>query len=997
MRYRDVPGCGNGKGTCLLLLSGALIWGGCGTAETDPPVAATRNPPALADRSRSDMDPLAVATQLLADNDLKGAESAVRRRLLADPHDVRGLELSGDIAARRRDTTAAIQMYRAAVEQSDPPTESLLDKLAVQLVVAGRAFDTLNVLRERIHWHPNTVQTRSEFAGLAAVLGLAEIGVPELRWLSQHGHSDPEAWPVLANPRRVEPDGDFCQTLLKLNPADRRPEFGLACLDAQELKWAKVVKRLRPVMEQHPDFVAAFNLYALALTELNEFDKLPAWQRRVPDKAKLSPEYWLVAGLWAQQQGKNAEAARAFWEAIRLDEVGYPEAMTNLLQALKQMGREEDADLVADQINKYVAMRDAVKTYFEREAKSQQAAWRVAKAMEDVGRLWEAAGWALMATSLPNDRVPDIRQRFIAIRSNLTANTPWQIPELRLESQLDLSDLPMPEWTASASRPAATVKLTSGNFFFADEAAQRGWIHTCEIDPQAKAKGHWIYQSVGGGVAVIDIELDGWPDLAVAMLDGQPLRSNSSPNRLFRNLQGQFVDRTTEANYLDHGFGQGIAIGDFNDDGFPDILDANIGRNRLYENKGDGTFAEVALPGGNGSEAWTSSVVITDIDGDGLADLFQTSYCGGSQVYQRPCKNSSGRIVSCGPLRWEAEKDRVCRGAGDGSFVDVSDQWMNQTSPGRGLGVVAGSFDERPGIDLYVANDMTVNHLWSGQIGEAGFTLTDLGAIRGLGLSRHAVSQASMGIAVGDPDGDGDTDFFLTHFMDDHNTFYEQVGPGLWSDRSFPVGLAEPSQKMLGFGTEWADFDNNGSLELIVVNGHVDEVEGRDVAYRMPPQLFQLDAGRWVELDRQKLGEYFVTDHLSRALATVDVDRDGRLDVAITHLYDPVSLLMNRTTDGGQSIGLELKSTGGQRDAIGATVVTTIGAREVKAQLTAGDGYMCSNQRRITLGTGNVAEANDLVVIWPSGTREKFGTVLTGRDYLLVEGSGEAYEMAAHR
>ncbi len=645
-----------------------------------------------------------------------------------------------------------------------------------------------------------------------------------------------------------------------------------------------------------------------------------------------------------------------------------------------------------------------MKTYFERGSNSQRAAMQVAEAMMQLGRLWESEGWARLAVTLPDDRLADIGQRYLAIRSKLTVTSPWQSPAMTIANQIDLSDCPLVDWSSTRSEQTAAKQLGSGRFYFEDQAVQRGWVHTCAIASETLKEGHWIYQSVGGGVGVIDFDLDGWPDLAVAMLDGKPLESDSSPNRLFRNLNGRFADFSAPAGYADTGFSQGIAVGDFNDDGFPDMLDANIGSNRLYQNNGDGTFHEVSAQAGLSGQVWTTSAVIADIDGDDFADLFEVNYCSGREPYERPCRNSQG-ISTCPPLNFEAESDRVWKGVGDGTFVDVTRQWMNQTSAddlmqvaGRGLGVVAGLFDERPGLDLYVANDMTVNHLWSGESKEAGFHLTDLGAIRGLGFNGRSLAQASMGMAAADPDGDGDIDFFLTHFSDDHNTYYEQVGPGLWTDRSYQVGLSEPSMKLLGFGTQWVDFDNNGTLELIVANGHVDDVDRSDVSYYMPPQLFDRDpSGRWTELNRQDLGDYFATEHLGRVLATIDADRDGRTDVAITHLYDPVSLLINGTEDSGPSIGLELKSSRGQRDAIGAIVTMTIGDQKKTSQLTAGDGYMCSNQRRITVGLGGAKQARDVIVTWPSGTVQGFGSLESGRDYLLVEGSDEAFSLQSHR
>jgi tetratricopeptide (TPR) repeat protein len=941
---------------------------------------------------------LDAAAAAMGRGDLAAAENSIRSYLLKNPDDPRGLELAADISARRSETAEAIANYQEALVHAEAPSEPLMDKLAIELMKAGRGMESLDLLEQRVERFPNHLQARFDLVGLAAMLGFPEKAIPSLRWLAQHGKSDPETLQVLSDPQRVQPDDQLCQKLLKSYPIDQRLQYSLARLDANDLNWTKVLEKLEPVLDQHPDFLPAHTLYGRALTELNRFRDIPQWQQQLPAEAPSSPEYWLVAGAWAESEGRNAEAAKCYWEGVRLDQSGHPELLPRLARTLRQIGREEDAAKVDEQISRRAALRDALTTHFVRSAKSQRAAMAVAEAMLDLGRLWEAEGWARLAASLPEDRLPDIRDRYMAIRSKLTVDSPWQSPDRQLASILDLSELPSLDWQETKVVRRESKQRDSGQIYFEDQASQRGWVHTCEVAPEAIREGHWIYQSMGGGVGVIDFDLDGWPDLAAAMLNGRPLELNSSPNRLFRNRGGEFAECTAASDYVDTGFGQGIAIGDFNSDGFPDIFDANIGRNRLYRNNGDGTFQEVSESSGLNGAVWTTSAVIADIDNDGYSDLFETAYCGGRQPYEVPCRNRQGLFSTCTPLNFEAELDQIWQGQPDGSFLDVTDQWMDQSSPGRGMGIQVGLIDDRPGLDIYVANDMTVNHLWSAEANDTGFRLTDVAAVRGVGVSGRSFSQASMGIAAGDPDGDGDVDLFVTHFADDHNTFYEQTGPGLWTDRSFQVGLGEASMKQLGFGTEWVDFDNNGTVELIVTNGHVDDIESEEIAYRMKPQLFQLDGtGSWTELNSESLGEYFTKDHLGRALATIDVDNDGQVDLAITHLYDPVSLLMNRATNVGNSITLELKATRGQRDAIGAVVTAKIGPKQITQQLFAGDGYMCSNQRRITIGVGNASEMESVSVQWPSGSTENFGTVPAGRDLLLVEGSAEAFELGEHR
>ncbi|MGB7324263.1 MAG: CRTAC1 family protein, partial [Rubripirellula sp.] len=614
----------------------------------------------------------------------------------------------------------------------------------------------------------------------------------------------------------------------------------------------------------------------------------------------------------------------------------------------------------------------------------------------------EAEAWMRLAVPLPENRLPEeeFRKRYLAIRSQLTVKTPWQLPTHDLVKLIDPKGLPAITWIARNQTPGKSAtrilqNAPAGKIRFADEASSRGLEHTCDLAPQTSDDGHWIYQTVGGGIGVIDYDLDGWPDVAAARLNGQPMRSDSSPNRLFRNCDGFFQDKSSMSEYHDTGFSHGIAVGDYNSDGFPDIYDANFGLNRLYRNNGDGTFSDVSGAVGLTEEHWTTSAAIADIDGDALADIFETAYCLGKASVEQACRNESGRMLTCSPLKLPPQSDSIFSGTNSGGLINQSGSWADQSSPGRGLGLILGQLDNQAGLDVFVANDMTANHFWSGKKGDDGFTMADLGVLSGVAVSGSSLSQASMGMAAADPDGDGDIDFFLTHFMDDHNTYYEQVRPGVWVDRSYQSGLSEPSMKLLGFGTEWIDFDNNGTVELIVANGHVDDFRKAEIPYRMPTQVFSLGRdGRWSEMQAAELGDYFQKLHVGRAIANLDVNRDGLTDVAVSHLEEPVALLINQSETSGRSTNLIFKSTTGHRDAISTSVTATLGDRTVTHQLLAGDGYMCSNERRITIGSGSANQIDDLRVTWPSGVEESMGSISTGSDYLIVEGISGAFELS---
>lgn len=979
-------------GFALLLTTGSS---GC-NPHNDQVATSSGEQSGIAFSSDDPRDDLKLASLAMTQGRIADAEAALKKCLLANPHNLDALELSGDLASRRGDSVAAVSLYQTVIDEVGASADrGLLDKCSASLIRAGRPYDAIGVLRMTCEQFPDDPQPRYGLAGMAAAFGVPEAALPALRWLVLRGQGDPESLLVLADPGRVEPDAESCEKVLSLAGEDRRAEFGLARLDASQQDWSAVAERLESIVSRYPKFVPAYALYGLSLLELGEKEKLVAWSDAAPATAIESSLYWLVLGRWEQDRGRHANAAKAFGQSLRQGGIVHPEVLTLLLASLHQLERHEDVAKLNELIIKQTELRDALKVHLERLDKSQSACMRVADAMLALGRVWEAEAWARMAVSLPSEKIPDLRERYMAVRNHLRERSPWQLPGTDALAILDLKNLPDVSSEDGPASVVATAPIMRGQISFADQALQRGWDHTSI--PAPKVGGHSIEQSVGGGIAVIDFDCDGWPDLAAATLDGKALQNDSSPNRLSRNLDGRFVDVSMLAGYEDTGFGQGITVGDYNNDGFADVFDANIGRNRLYRNNGDGTFTDVSDSVGLAEQAWTTSVAMVDLDADSFLDLYEVNYCAGSAPYEHECRNSFG-VGTCSPLIFEAEPDQVWRGSEDGTFTEVSDQWMTQASLGRGLGIVAGELDEEPGIDVLVGNDMTVNHLWSSRGKDNPFRLTDIGVGRGIGTSGKSHSQASMGIAVADADGDGDLDLFMTHFADDYNTYYEQVAPGFWRDRSNQLGLSEPSMNLLGFGTQWADFDNHGNLELIVTNGHVDRVNLDDVAYRMPGQLFwRDDIGRWEQWGRAELGDYFTRDHLGRSLVIVDANRDGRCDVAISHLDDPAALLINETRDAGRSIGLQLIAIDSPRDAIGARVTASVGARRFAAQLTAGDGYMSSNERRIHLGCGERKTAEEVTVVWPSGRTEAIGELASGHDYIVVEGSAEAVRVWQHQ
>lgn len=973
----------------LICLTGSA---GCGKSKDSTSLDISQTARVEPPRPRRIRD----ARQAIATKNWQAAEKQLRLLLIESPEDGVALEMSGDLAAAIGQPEQSARFYQAAVNSISAPSLELLNKLMEQWTVAGCLFESLAVLDDTVARYPTFPELRFDLAALSTLIGMEQVAMEQLKWLAQHNHGDEEGLIALAAPERIKPDKSMCIKALQRCPDDLRIHFPLALLEASDLQWKKVVERLSDVVERRSDFVEGQILYGRALVELNEAEKVLAWRRQLPQDAVQRPGYWLVAGTWAEKQGENQQAIRAFGEAVQRGGANNPLSLKRLLTALVRAGQGDRFPQLLQRVEQFTQLNDVLDTFDWRGCQSQTIAFEIAKLMETLGRLWEAEGWARMAIGLKDDKTSDAKQRYLAIREKLRADTPWQLPLKWVDREINLSEFPVVEWTDGQRETSiASAMLQRVAINLVDEASQRGLNHTCQVSPEAMNSGCAIYHTSGGGTAVIDFDLDGWPDLSFAMLDGDPMNANSSPNQLFRNQSGQFHRVTELAGIQDHGFAQGITVGDFNDDGFPDLFDANIGRNRLYQNNGDGTFTDVSDAVGLNGEYWTTSAVFADIDNDGLADLFEVQYCGGETPYTKRCPSSidESRIGSCSPLLFVGETDRVWQLTQSGQLGERTDQWLKQPSPGRGLGVVVGHFDAQDGVDVYVANDMSSNQFWSSRRVGDSFRFDDIAVLRGLAVNAASKSQASMGIAAGDPDNDGDIDFLLTHFAREYNTFYQQESPGVWSDQTGRAGFLESSMNRMGFGTEWADFDRDGVVELIIANGHVNEIGDGDrfgITFAMPAQIYQRSPkGMWAEVDNELLGDYFKQKHVSRALVTLDANRDGQTDVVVTHLFEPISLLINRTNSDYTSQGFVLKATQGQRDAIGAIMTFEMNHQERTVQLLAGDGYMCANERKIVVGMGLETQLVDVQIRWPSGLRESFGDIHVGQDALLIEGSGE--------
>jgi len=498
-----------------------------------------------------------------------------------------------------------------------------------------------------------------------------------------------------------------------------------------------------------------------------------------------------------------------------------------------------------------------------------------------------------------------------------------------------------------------------------------------------------MYEQNGGGAAILDFDGDGWPDIELTQGCRWPPRPGRTDHldRLFRNTgAGTFEDVTAAAGLVENGFSQGATVGDYNSDGFPDLYVANIGENRLYRNNGDGTFSDVSRSAGMTGDRWTSSCLMADLNGDGLPDLYDVDYLSGPDLLTRVCKKEGKSIAHCGPKDFAAAWDRFCLNLGDGRFADRTQSAGFHIDNGKGLGVLAADFDGSGRLSLFIANDGVPNFFFANQTASPDQPrFVESAFPRGLAVNGQGQPEACMGIAADDFNNDGLLDLFVTNFFNESNTLFLQQSDHLFRDATAGSGLFRDSLNQLSFGTQSLDANLDGWRDLLITSGDIDRFTNRGRSYRMPPQFFLNTGGQFRQLPAAALGKWFQGRYRGRGMSRLDWNRDGREDVVISPLDGPVALVTNTTTPHGHFLAVRLHGVRSNRDAIGTGLTLKTGDLTILRQLTAGDGYQASNERRIVFGLGDRTRIDTLTVHWPSGTTQVFSDLSADHEWILIE------------
>ena len=534
----------------------------------------------------------------------------------------------------------------------------------------------------------------------------------------------------------------------------------------------------------------------------------------------------------------------------------------------------------------------------------------------------------------------------------------------------------------------AVSSRSLANEIFTDVSASAG-IAWRQFDGESPDR--FLIETMGGGVAFLDFDGDGRQDIFFVNGGETPRGKSSNPirNALYRNLgNGKFEEMAPQAG-VDHldSYGMGVAVGDYDNDGFPDLYITGFPTSTLFHNNRNGTFTQVTGQAGvSNAGRWAASAAWFDYDRDGWLDLVVTNYVQFSFDAPKKCEVNSVRTY-CEQKAYQGMPLTLYHNNGDGTFSDVSQQSGLGKLVGRGLGVVAIDVNDDGWTDLFVARDASPNLLL---INKGDGTFEDAALDAEVAYDANGMAKAGMGVDAGDVNGDGIPDFVVTNFNDQYHSLLLGSPSLLYEDRTVASHLAQYSKSYVGWGTHFVDYDNDGNLDLVLVNGHINQVietTRDDVKYKEPPLLLRGNGRGVFENMRESAGSVFQSTYSARGLAVGDFDNDGGEDVVFTSLNSTPVLLHNNVGGKSNWIGLELQGTKSNRDAIGAKITVSLPQRKLVRWITGGGSYLSSHDKRVIVGLGRdpLPDEVKIEVRWPSGTTQQLSGLAINSYHHIAE------------
>ena len=535
---------------------------------------------------------------------------------------------------------------------------------------------------------------------------------------------------------------------------------------------------------------------------------------------------------------------------------------------------------------------------------------------------------------------------------------------------------------SQSSNPASATPVV-----FEDVTKKSGinWIHN-----NAQSAARHLPETVGAGCAFVDYDNDGWVDIFFVNSGTSDFFTPTTPlrNALYHNNHdGTFTDVTVRAGIAKDSFGMGVAVGDYDGDGFQDLYVTGYGGNTLYRNTGKGTFTDVTDKVGVAAPGWSTCAVWFDFDNDGKLDLFVSSFVYYDKTLNVLCADEQGRRYYCIPRHYKPSPSHLFHNNGNGTFTDVSAEYGIAASPGKSFGVVATDINNDGWMDLFVANDTMPNFLF---VNKAGKKFEEVGLGAGVAFSQAGKTRSGMGVDAADYDGDGWQDLFVANIDYEFFSLYHNNKDLSFTDE--PREIAAATQLLSGWGLRFFDYDNDGDPDLLLVNGHPDdfvEMHNARVKYKEPMVMF-LNTGRHFKNVTESSGAVFTREFSGRGLATGDFDNDGDLDVLVSNNGEAPLLLRNDGGNRNNWLGLKLVATKSNPAAAGASITWEAGTLKQTRFKSAGGSYLSSHDPREILGLGSATKVTSLEIRWPSGQIDRLNNLPVNRYITVIEGKGVA-------
>ncbi len=970
-----------------------------------------------ADAQDGEASLLEAAEARFRDGDLKAAETLVYRGMVENPDDPAGILLASQIEVRNGRLKNAVEML------SDiPPTATVYEeaimlrgKLLIQLNDLPQAADVLLDSIPIQTETPITTEEQTRFRTAWSCLnrtGRRHEASELAEHLCQQGVADKEILLSLVSRGKsfpapgMIPSNATTKEMIGLGTARRH--FSLENFqDAlDELKQ----NPLDPTLDGSRHSIAFESLRGRLLAETQSWDEFRRWAVATANLPSKNADYWAALGTYFHDNREYEASVHSLLQAVQIDPTDRL-SIQRLSSVLAAIGRSDDSAQFRQRGVEIYENEQTAKIHYQSKV-SPESTRRLAFQSMELGRPFETLAWsfallpahAIEARSqIQNQRIALLKSPAAVQMSRQTAMQGLQPKSFAFEDVwTEFIEQSRGDVANAATRTKSRVIPIKATPHLIDRARPMGlefqWYKDFEIDLSTIP----IHESLGGGIAVLDFDLDGWQDVYLAQGSGEPPTAHATrSNQFFRNLQTQFEDATQLTHTEDRNYSSGIASGDINQDGFPDLYLGSLGHNRMLINNGDGTFRDATQTLDSNEDRFSTSLAIADISGDGLPDLYEANYIEMDGGFKVPETNEDGTLVPPTPLSHYADSDRWFEALPTGHFA-AHEITREIASPGTSLGLIVADFDKNGENEVFVGNDVRPNH-WLIQNGNKSFV--NVADSRGLANGFNGVANGCMGIATGDFDRDGSLDLQIANYSLEPANLFLQTSNGTFIDHSRRFKLADLTHSNVGFGTKALDFDRNGVLDFFVANGHIFDLQEQGEEFQMAPQILMGDGQRYELASCTHDSPYFERQYLGRSVALLDYDRDGATDLLVGHLDQPYALLHNETHRGEQdlqsqipttpSIGswlqVELAGMKTERDAIGTRVSIKLANDTFSEWVVAGDGYLCSDEAVVRFEIPNTQVISQLNIQWPSGNEQTFANVKPNQRLLIGETFSEPW------